>query len=209
MIKLLLTDLDGTLIDGSGVLQFASYLIEIGVIEDNLVRLQWEEDKKNETKICNYGDYFKKSLKGLDYNYIENLAEDFVNSDILQYYPQAINILKQKKEDNYMCIIISGSCDFLVEKIAKRFGIFGYGAYYELKNEKFTGEVAIPTYSYNVKKDIIENLIRPEYISDVVGLGDTVSDIAIAEYSDEFYLVQPNEYTRWQYLKLNVDFTEI
>ena len=209
MIKLLLTDLDGTLINGSGVLQFASYLIEKGVIQDDLARIQWEEDKKNETKICNYGDYFKQSLKGLDYDYIENLAEEFVNLDILKYYPQAIDILNSCKKDNYMCIIISGSCDFLVEKIAKHLGIFGYGAYYELKNEKFTGNVSIPTYSYNVKKDIIENLVRPEYIDNIVGLGDTASDIAIAEYSDEFYLVQPNVDTRNQYIKLQVEFTEI
>lgn len=209
MIKLLVTDCDGTLVDGSVVLQFSSYLIKKGIIEDDITRLQWENDQKNEEKIAKYGEHFKNSLKGLDYFYIDSIAEEFVNANILKYYEKPLEILKNCKEDNYMCVIISGSCDFLIEKIAKHLGIFGYGAVYELDYNKFTGKVSIPTYSYAVKKDLIENLINPAYIETVIGMGDTPSDIAIAEYSDEFYLVQPNNNTINQYVALNIDYNII
>lgn len=209
MIKLLVTDMDGTLIEGSGVLQFASFLIKKGVISDDITRIQWESNQKDEDCIARYGEHFKQSLKGLDYFYIDSLAEEFVNSGILKYYEKPIEILKNCKENNYMCIIISGSCDFLVEKIAKYFGIFGYGAVYELEHNRFTGKVSVPTYSYKIKKEIIENLVRPEYIDNIIGMGDTPSDIAIAEYSDEFYLVQPNNNTINQYVALNIDYNII
>lgn len=209
MIKLLLTDCDGTLVDGSVVLQFASFLIEKGVIEDDLSRVQWEYNQKDEDKISAYGDHFRQSLKGLDYFYIESLADEFVQSNILKYYDKPLEILDTCKKDNYMCIIVSGSCDFLIEKIAKHLGVFGYGAKYELNNNKFTGAVEIPTFSYRVKKDLIENLINPAYIETVIGMGDTPSDIAIAEYSDEFYLVQPNNNTIKQYIDLNIDYNII
>ena len=209
MIKLLITDCDGTLVDGSVVLQFATFLIKKGIIEDSITRIQWENNQKDENYIAMYGEHFKNSLKGLDYFYIDSLAEEFVKENILKYYNKPLEILNKAKKDNYMCMIISGSCDFLIEKIANHLGIFGYGAIYELENNKFTGKVSVPTYSYKVKKELIENMINPNYTDYVIGMGDTPSDISIAEYSDEFYLVQPNENTLQQYTDLQIDYTII
>lgn len=209
MIKLLITDMDGTLVKGSLVLQFATFLADKGILPKEDIVEKWENDKKNESLIAQYGDFFRKNIKGLDYEYINILSEEFINSNIVEYNTQAINILNKCKDENYMCIILSGSCDFLIDKIANKLNIFGYGSLYEVKNEVFTGNILIPTFQYKTKKDIINSLVRKEYLDRVVGLGDTVSDIAIAEFSDEFYLVEPTNETRNEYIKLNVEFTEI
>lgn len=211
MRKLLLTDLDGTLVDGSAVLQFISYIIEREIIPDSHLRIEWENDMKNEELIIKYAEHFKQSIKGMFLTDLEELAKDFVNADILEFYGNSTNVMLEYVESGYVPFIISGSCDFLVKEIAKKLGVHGFGSIYGVdKAGKMTGAVDVPMFLGAEKNKIIDKLIFKGFTEHVVGMGDTLSDsTSIGIASDDFWLVDPTEFTMSETNRLGVEYNVI
>lgn len=206
MRNICLMDLDGTIIKGSAILQFGHFLIERGVIEDNIVAQEWFADMKNDKKISAFGDYIRKSITGKWVYEIAELAEEFINSDILVFYKSVFEKVQELKAKGYFICIISGSLDILVQHIAKKLGIHGYGAIYSTDKDKFTGEVEVPLFKSEIKQQKINEIINLSEVYDVIGFGDSVGDIAIALNSNEFYLVDPHIETIIEYNKLGIEY---
>ena len=64
-MKLILTDVDGTLTRKSLVLSHAGYLIEKGIIKDDGSYKAWSSDLKNESLIMAVAQNYRKEIIGL------------------------------------------------------------------------------------------------------------------------------------------------
>lgn len=206
MEKLLLLDLDGTILKSSCVLEFASHIINTGVIKHNDIHYKWLSNKKNDDYIREFAEYFRNEIIGLKTEYVEKLFNDFFNKYKFEYNDRILNLIQECKENNFYCMIISGTIDFMVKKIANHLGINGIGSVYTLnKNNEYTGGIDIPMFSQKEKQRIIDSLINNNVV-EVIGAGDTTSDIPIAMISDTFYLVDPNISTIKEYSELDIEY---
>lgn len=205
-----LFDMDGTIIDGSAVLGHCGFLVEQGIIEDqNGIYKAWELDMKNEEKIMACGEFYRSATTGLHPE--DLMIDEYVNQDH-KYYEEVINKFKKLKEEGFRTIIISGSTNDLVQGFVKKLGFSeGYGALYKTdKLGRYTGQIEFATFKSEVKKEIINGLIpHKKYVKEIIGFGDTSSDIAIEQVSDKFYLVEPSESTLTLYRELGLEFEVI
>ena len=108
------------------------------------VYLEWEK---------RYGDFeeyleilagvYIEELKGIDKADIDYIAEHVmkINGDMI--YKFSRKQLNWHKENDYKIFFISGSPDFLVSKMAEKYGATEYrGTIYEVdENNKFTGNI--------------------------------------------------------------------
>lgn len=206
MEKVLLLDLDGTILKSSCILEFASHIINKGVISHDEIHYKWLANKKNDDYIREFAEHFRKEIVGLRTDYVEELFNEFFNNFKFEYNEKIIDLIKQCKANDFYCMIISGTIDFMVKRIAEHLGIDGVGSKYALNsNSEYTGDIDIPMFSQKEKQKVIDSILN-ESVIEVIGAGDTTSDIPIALTSDTFYLVDPNIHTIKEYAKLDIEY---
>lgn len=205
MEKVLLLDLDGTILNSSCVLEFANYLVETNIIKGDESHNLWLSNKKNDDNIRMFAEHFRSELVGKKEDYIQTLFKQFFNDYQFSYNDDVLKVINDCKEKGYYCMIISGTVDFMVKEIANKLEINGKGSVYNVENGLYTGKIDIPMFSQKEKQKVIDLIINKNTI-DVIGAGDTVSDVPIALASDVFFLVNPNLYTLKEYKNLGIDY---
>lgn len=189
-----LSDIDGTIVRGSLVLEHARYLHNEKIIDLGDLPERWVADRKDEVAIAALAAAYREAIVGKSYEDIHTL--DFVKnyaSDDSNFY-STIHELVEAKKNGYKVILISGSPSYLVTPFARKFGFMSKGSNYKRdKTGLLTGE-CVGMYNADSKRRHVASLKVQNY-SHVVAYGDTMSDVPLFEVADYSVIVAPSPTT--------------
>lgn len=211
-------DIDGTLYRGSLMIEHFKKLIKYEVVDP----LNWHFNVKR-----SYDDWKKRTGEFDDY--IETLAEiyiesltglnkkqlDFITDQVIllkgeQVYAYVRDRIEYHKENGHKIFFISGSPDFLVEKMAEKYGVTEYiGTQYLIDDSGcFTGEIK-PMWDSDNKNRAIDHLVSKYDIdlSSSFAYGDTNGDLSMLRRIGNPIAINPNYELLYQ-LKLDPELSE-
>lgn len=203
--QVVLSDVDGTVVRGSLVLQHAISLHETGIINLGDLPAIWRAEMKNEHHITGLAVAYQQAITGMnvaDLNvdgFIDSICENSAN-----FYSSLARLITLKSAGAEV-VLVSGSPDFLVGNFGNRFG-FGHAASkYALDSTgRLTGHIE-GMFSAPAKRAYVNSLNLAGY-RDIFAFGDTSSDVPLFEAASYSVLVDPNEETR---LSLGATVNEI
>lgn len=192
--RMVLADVDGTLTKSSLVLTNAAVLHDQGDIDLGDAPARWRADMKNEALITELAVSYQKSLIGKSVAFASKAGTVAkMLSDKDNFY-STLDRLVEYKRRGYEVVLVTGSPDYLVKPFADKFG-FKYLATVQHQDEegRFTGEITLMA-GAAAKRKAIADLELEDY-EEVVGMGDTASDIPILEVAHHKVLVDPTQET--------------
>ena len=183
-------DIDGTIfIDSLMTTNFAklvnydiiskkTYYQEVHEIEDLWGKRYGEYDDYIETLARVYSD----NLKGIDMDYLNFIADKTIEDSYEDIYKYSRARLKYHEEEGHLIFFISGSPDFLVSRMAKKYNAtdFRGTSYIADENNRFSGEITKMWNSEN--KYIAMQELLEEYHIDLensYAYGDTNGDLSM------------------------------
>ena len=197
-------DIDGTLFRNSLMIQHFKKLIKYEVIDPsiwyNKVKNVYEEWEKR------YGDFehyletlaevYIEELKGVNKSYIEFIASQVINVNGDMVYKYSRDKIKWHKEQGHKVFFISGSPDFLVSKMAEKYGATEYKgtAYLVDDDNNFTGEIVKMWNSENKQKTLDEFVGKYEVdLKNSYAYGDTPGDLSMLRMVGNPIAINPNK----------------
>lgn len=192
--KIVVSDVDGTIVRRSLVLNHATKLHEEGIIDFGELPSQWQADPKNEGLITQLAERYRDSLTGLT---LDALGVDAYIQDVVidpqNFYSTLARLLELRKSGAQV-LLISGSPSFLVERFAAHFGFQGIGSEYVMDEfGRFTGE-CVGMFSSKAKEASLKSLGLEKY-DKVLAFGDTESDRPLFNNAHYSVLVEPTKAT--------------
>lgn len=183
-------DIDGTLYRDSLMVEHFKKLIRYEVVDPAV----WHSNTKNtfhnwDKRQGNYDDYllelceiYVESMKGLNKDHVEFISEQVIKLKGERVYKFTRERIKWHLFQGHKVIFISGSPDFLVSKMAKKYGAVDFcgSTYLVDHNNAFTGEV-IPMWDSKSKQNAIANF-KEKYNLDMeksFAYGDTHGDVTM------------------------------
>jgi len=196
-------DIDGTLFRNSLMIQHFKKLIKYEVIDPsiwhNKVKDVYEEWEKRYGDFEHYlevlADVYIEELKGVNKSYIEFIASQVINVNGEMVYKYSRDRIKWHKDNNHKIFFISGSPDFLVSKMAEKYGATEYkGTVYLVdENNNFTGEIVKMWDSENKQKAIDEFLAKYDVdLDNSYAYGDTTGDLSMLRMVGNPIAINPN-----------------
>jgi HAD superfamily hydrolase (TIGR01490 family) len=185
-------DIDGTLHRNSLMIEHFKKLVKYEVIDPRLwhssVKYTYTEWRK---RVRDYEDYmlelidiYIEALRGFRREDLEFIANQVIklNGEIVYKYTR--DRIARHREEGHKVFFISGSPNFLVSKMAEKYGADAYrGARYLTDDEgRFTGEV-VPMWDPVSKERAIDTLTE-EFDIDLAAsyaYGDTRGDISMLQ----------------------------
>jgi HAD superfamily phosphoserine phosphatase-like hydrolase len=196
--KIVLSDVDGTLVRGSLANDHAAWLHEKGVIDLGDLPARWHADPKNEERLTELAVAYGKAISGKTLK--ELRVREFMDetmSDESKFY-SSLNQLKEARAAGHDVILISGSPQYLVGDFAKRFGFTAVGSnYHQDRHHRFNGRIT-GMFGAKSKQSVIEKLELERYET-VVAYGDTESDRPLLEVAHHSVLIDPTAETLSRY----------
>mgnify|MGYP000856619766 CR=1 FL=1 len=196
-------DIDGTIFRNSLMIEHFRKLISFEVIDPTIwytkvkkVYMEWES---------RYGDFehyldvlaevYLEELKGVKKDYIEYIAAHVINVNGDMVYKYSRDRIEWHKKQGHKVFFVSGSPDFLVSKMAEKYGVTEYrGSIYKVDDEnRFTGEI-IKMWDSVSKQRAIDELIE-KYKVDLdssYAYGDTVGDLSMLRMMGNPIAINPN-----------------
>lgn len=196
-------DIDGTICRNSLLIEHFKKLIKYELIDP----LEYEE-KVKETYMMwaeRVGDY-DKYLLSLAETYIDAIVgmsekdNDFVADQVMKLrgnrvYKYTRDRIKWHKEQGHVVIFISGSPDFLVKRMAEKWGADDYkGSTYHVENGKFSGVISPMWDSKNKIKSL--NMFCEKYNIDLnksFAYGDTSGDYSMLKSVGNPIAINPSK----------------
>lgn len=182
-------DIDGTLHRDSLMIEHFKKLVKFEVIPEKhwTDKLKYTYDKWL-TRRGDYDSYlleaaqiYVNSLKGVRREIIDYTSEKIVEVKFEKVYRYTRTMIKKHVDMGHTVIFISGSPDFLVEKMSKMYNVTDYiGTKYIFKDNVFTGEI-VPMWESKDKIVAIQEFVK-KYdvdISQSYAYGDTNGDISM------------------------------
>lgn len=196
-------DIDGTIYRNSLLTEHFKKMIKYELIDP----LAYEEKVKETFKLWNErkGDY-DKYLLSLTESYVNAMIgisekdNDFVSDQVLnlsgnRVYRYTRERIKWHKEQGHKVIFISGSPDFLVKRMANKWGADDYqGSIYHTKDGKFSGEISPMWDSRNKIKSL--NRFCEKYNLDLeksYAYGDTSGDYSMLKSVGNPIAINPSK----------------
>lgn len=180
-------DIDGTIYRDSLMIEHFKKLIKYEVIDEKA----WVDNTRDIFNIWdrrqgNYDDYLQnlcdlyvQSLIGLDKSAIDFATEQVIKLKAERVYTYTRSRIKWHIKNDHKVIFISGSPDFLVQKMAEKYNVTDFrGSKYVFENNTFTGEV-VPMWDSKSKNKAIDEFVE-KYNIDLeksYAYGDTNGDI--------------------------------
>lgn len=197
-------DIDGTIFRNSLMIEHFQKLITFEVIDPELwytkvkkVFLEWEK---------RYGDFeeylellagvYIEELKGINKSYIEFIADHVIKLNGDMVYKYSRDQIEWHKKQGHKVFFISGSPDFLVSRMAEKYGVTEYrGTLYKVDDEnKFTGEIVRMWDSESKQKEL--NELIEKYDVDLLNsfaYGDTTGDLSMLKLVGNPIAINPNK----------------
>lgn len=183
-------DIDGTIHRNSLLTEHFKKLLKYDLLDFSIYdRRVKEAFKLWDERIGNYDNYLEDltgtyvdALRGLPTKYNDFVADKVVELKGNKVYTYTRKMIKWHKEQGHLVIFISGSPDFLVSRMAKKWEAddFCGSTYFTDENGMFTGEVS-PMWDSKNKQKAIENFCK-KYNIDLeksYAYGDTNGDVSM------------------------------
>ena len=197
-------DIDGTIFRNSLMIEHFRKLIKYEVIDPAIwytklkkVYHEWESrfgDFEQYLEIL-AGVYIEE-LKGVNKSYIEFIASQVINVNGDMVYKYSRDQIEWHKKQGHKVFFISGSPDFLVSKMAEKYGVTEYkGTIYKVDEEnKFTGEI-IRMWDSESKQRVLDELILKYNVNleDSFAYGDTTGDLSMLKMVGNPIAINPNK----------------
>lgn len=197
-------DIDGTLFRNSLMIEHFKKLIKYEVIDPSIwhtkVRTVYDEWEKR------YGDFeqyleilanvYIEELKGVNKSYIEFIASQVINVNGDMVYKYSRDRIKWHKNQGHKVFFISGSPDFLVSRMAEKYGATEYRgtAYLVDGDNNFTGEIIKMWDSVNKQKTLDEFLKKYNIdLKNSYAYGDTPGDLSMLRMVGNPIAINPNK----------------
>jgi len=193
---LILSDVDGTLVKGSLVLNHACALHDKGVIDLGDLPEKWKADMKNEVIIQELAETYRDKIIGLHLKDLE--TKEFIDevvSDSNNFY-SSIDEIRTMKRGGAEVILISGSPQYLVGELAKKFGFKGIGSDYQTdRTGHLNGKVVGMFFAEAKEKVVAESIDLNEHRVQIHAYGDTSSDKPLFDKAHHKVIVDPTSET--------------
>jgi HAD superfamily hydrolase (TIGR01490 family) len=195
-------DIDGTLYRDSLLIEHFRKLVQYEVLDPILwhgsVKNTYENWKKRRG---NYDDYlfelvdiYRESLKGLEKSKMEFITGQVIDLKGDKVYMYTRQRIQWHKEQGHFVFFISGSPDYLVHKMAERYGITDcVGTKYLLDDEeKYTGEVEKMWDSESKDRAIRSFVDRYKIdLKSSFAYGDTSGDLSMFHFVEHPVAINP------------------
>lgn len=200
MKKLIVFDLDGTLVKGQSQRLFLAYLHRLGIIgQAPLARLYaWFALRKmgiatNPEGIMNYGFSLFANWRA---DIIEVLVKDFFQEKLQEaIYQDARSLVATHNPENCELMLVSNAFDGIVKHAAVHLGIgTAIGTRLELNGRRFTGRIrGVPVFGAN-KAEIVRAYAEANgfSLSGSWAYGDSYSDLPVLEMVENPVAVNPD-----------------
>lgn len=179
-------DIDGTIYRDSLMVEHFKKLIKYEIVDEKAwvahardVFLDWDKRQGNYDdyldEIC---DLYVKSLQHIDRSCIDFTSDQVIALKAERVYKYTRSRIKWHLENGHKVIFISGSPNFLVEKMAKKYGATDFiGSNYIFEDGRFNGTV-IPMWDSKSKNVAIDSFVEKYDIdlSKSYAYGDTNGD---------------------------------
>jgi len=185
-------DIDGTLFRESLMIEHFKKLLKYEVLDEALwhsnIKKYYEDWQKRRG---NYDDYmlelagiYVRSMKGLEKSKMEFITNQVIDLTGDRVYMYTRNRIEWHKNEGHTVIFISGSPDYLVRRMAQRYGIADCtGTRYLLdENDRYTGEIE-QMWDSRSKNVAVERFVA-KYAIDLqasYAYGDTMGDLSMFE----------------------------
>ena len=196
-------DIDGTLYRDSLMVEHFKKLIKYDIIDQKA----WLENARDtfmnwDKRQGNYDDYldqvcdiYVKYLTGLDKTCVDFTSDQVIKLKSERVYKYTRSRIKWHLDNGHIVIFISGSPDFLVQKMANKYGATDYnGSIYLFENDTFNGTV-IPMWDSKSKNTAIDNFVEKYNIdlSISYAYGDTNGDVTMLKRAGNRVAINPTK----------------
>lgn len=197
-----LFDIDGTIFRDSLLTAHFKKLVKYEIISyDKIKHLEPLKIAWKNREIT-YDEYMNELIKtyhtsitGLNINEVEFAAKKTIETESKKLYIYTKNRIEWHRQQGHKIIFISGSPDFLVNKIANELNAdLWFGSTYLTKNDIFTGDI-LPMWDSISKLNTIER-IKQSYNIDLANsyaYGDTNGDYLMLSKVGNPYAINPNQ----------------
>ncbi|MBZ2174229.1 HAD-IB family hydrolase [Schnuerera sp. xch1] len=196
-------DIDGTLFRNSLMIEHFKKLIKYEVIDPsiwyNKIKPVFEEWDKRYGDFDDYlealGRVYIDELKGVNKSYIEFIASQVININGDMVYRYSRDRIEWHKSQKHKVFFISGSPDFLVSKMAEKYGATEYrGTTYLVdENNNFTGKIKKMWNSDNKQKTLAKFLDKYNVdLKKSYAYGDTTGDLSMLQIVGNPVAINPN-----------------
>ena len=197
--KLVVFDLDETLIACDSCVEWHRFLVDRGIIDDS--DFLHEDERlmalyaEGTLDMQEYIDHSMVPLSGLSSEDIDRLSEECARTRILpKAYPAAKTLLNELNQRDIKTVIISATQSFIVRQVAKLLGVnTAMGIDLVVKNGIYSSEMeGIPTFRAGKVKRLQDWLQKQDDQYDVVEFyTDSINDLPLCEYADYVNTVNP------------------
>ncbi len=197
-------DIDGTIFRNSLMIEHFKKLNKYEVIDPAIwytkVKKVYEELEKRfgdfELYLETLAQVYIEELKGVNKTYIEFIASQVININGDMVYKYSRDQIEWHKKQGHKVFFISGSPDFLVSKMAEKYGVTEYkGTIYKVDEEnRFTGEI-VRMWDSESKQRVLNELIL-KYNVDLeksYAYGDTTGDLSMLRMVGNPVAINPNK----------------
>ncbi|NMB09760.1 MAG: HAD-IB family hydrolase [Tissierellia bacterium] len=197
-------DIDGTLTREALMIKHFKQLVKYEVIDESV----WNEKIKPvyeayDQRFKEYDSYlyliaqiYKDKLKNINKYFNQYIAANVVDKNWNVVYKYTRNRIEYHKENGHLIFFISGSPDFLVEEMAKKYGITDYKGttYLTDDNNNFTGELIQMWDSKSKRKQMLEFIDKYDIdIEKSYAYGDTSGDFSMLKKMKHGIAINPTK----------------
>ncbi len=195
-MKLVLFDLDDTLLAGDTEAEWVTFMIKNGIVKDESFLEKMATFTTNyrngRLDIFEYSNFLLGPLSGIKIMDFKEKVEEFSKKVVKKLSDETTyNLLNRHSSDK--CLITSGTLSFLVKEISNELGVdhcFGTDA--EITNGSYTGKVlGNPNFSEE-KVRRIKQWIGDRSFEEIYAYSDSIHDLALLEFSDFPVAVNPD-----------------
>jgi HAD superfamily hydrolase (TIGR01490 family) len=192
--KLVLFDLDNTLLNGDSDHEWGEFLIRKGLVDERKHRMQndmfYEQYQNSILDIYDYVRFTLKPVLSLNHTQLSFMHSEFMSSSIRPLIlSQARALVNDHLKANDFCIIITATNEYIAAPIAKEFKVnHFFGTSLEKFSRKkeffYTGEISgTPCYQHG-KVEKIKQWLKSRAdltLADSVFYSDSINDIPLLE----------------------------
>lgn len=183
-------DIDGTLYRNSLLVDHFKKLIKFGILDSSIwhshVKNDFEEWSRRQgnydTYLFEVAELYRKNLIGIDKVNINFTANQVIKLEGDKVYKYTRQQIEWHRKEGHKIIFISGSPNFLVDKMAKKYDAFDYcGSIYHFdENDCFNGDIT-PMWDTTSKNKTIHEMVTKYDIdlSKSYAYGDTHGDLSM------------------------------
>lgn len=196
-------DIDGTIFRNSLMIEHFKKLIAFEIINPELwytkVKKAYEDWEKRYADFEEYleilAGVYLEELKGVKREHIEFVADNVIEANWDMVYKYSREQIEWHRKKGHEVFFISGSPDFLVSKMAEKYGATEYrGTKYLVdSNNCYTGEI-IKMWDSISKQRVLDEIID-KYNVDLVksyAYGDTPGDLSMLRRMGNPVAINPN-----------------